>query len=227
MLTSRFSSSDPIVAQILAPFESQGVGQAQFFTNAVDTETMGVDVVAAYTTDVGDGRLTITGAGNITKTEVQDTNIPQEMANIFTDGDLDAVRNTLFNREERNRLEDALPRQKGNISIKFERSTFHMTARANFFGDVKYKPTNNANDETFGAKVLFDLNVSIEVMPGTTVTVGANNLLNTFPDKHCNGLASPQNTCGNYSDGRFPYSRRVTQFGMNGGFYYARLGLRL
>ncbi len=227
VLTSRFSNSDPIVAQILAPFESQGVGQAQFFANAVDTETTGIDVVAAYTTEVGSGSLTITGAGNLTKTEVQDTNIPQEMANIFAGGDLNAVRNTLFNREERNRLEDALPRQKGNVSIKYERGGYRVTARANYFGNVEYKPTNDANDETFGAKVLFDLNVSYEVMPGATVTVGANNILNTFPDKHCNDLASAQNTCGNYSDGRFPYSRRVTQFGMNGGFYYARLGLRL
>ncbi len=137
------------------------------------------------------------------------------------------LRVTEVNREERNRLEDALPRQKGNVSIKYERGGYRVTARANYFGNVEYKPTNDANDETFGAKVLFDLNVSYEVMPGATVTVGANNILNTFPDKHCNDLASAQNTCGNYSDGRFPYSRRVTQFGMNGGFYYARLGLRL
>ena len=227
VLTSRFSNSDPIVAQILAPFESQGVGQAQFFTNAVNTETQGVDVVAAYTTVVGDGRLTITGAANVTDTEVTDTNIPQEMANIFADGDLNAVRNTLFNREERNRLEDALPRQKGNVSLKYERGQYSITARANYFGNVEYKPTNDANDETFGAKTLFDLNVSYEVRPGATLTVGANNILNTFPDKHCDDQASPQNNCSNYSDGRFPYSRRVTQFGMNGGFYYARLGLRL
>ena len=227
VLTSRFSNSDPIVARILAPFESAGVGQAQFFANAVDTETMGIDIVAAYTTDVGSGRLTISGAGNITKTEVQDTNIPQEMANIFAGGDLNAVRNTLFNREERNRLEDALPREKGNVSIRYERGGYSFTARANYFGAVEYKPTNDANDETFGAKVLFDLNVSYEVMRGATLTLGANNILNTFPDKHCDDQASAAANCGNYSDGRFPYSRRVTQFGMNGGFYYARLGLRL
>jgi hypothetical protein len=31
----------------------------------------------------------------------------------------------------------------------------------------------------------------------------------------------------NINFGRFVYSRRVTQFGMNGGFYYARLLLSL
>lgn len=227
VLTSRFSNSDPIVAQILAPFESQGVGQAQFFANAVNTETQGVEVVAAYTTDVGNGRLTVTGAANVTKTEVTDTNIPGEMADIFAGGDPEAVRNTLFNREERNRLEDALPRQKGSLSLRYKQNRIGVTARANYFGSVEYKPTNDANDETFGAKTLLDLNVSYEVTRGATVTVGANNILNTFPDKHCNNEAGPDNNCSNYSDGRFPYSRRVTQFGMNGGFYYARLRLRL
>ena len=45
--------------------------------------------------------------------------------------------------------------------------------------------------------------------------IGANNILNTFPDKHTKDA--------NISNGNFPYSRRVTQYGMNGGFYYARL----
>ena len=227
VLTSRFSSGNAIVAGILAPFESQGVGQAQFFANAVNTSTQGVDVVAAYTVPMESGRLTITAAANATSTEVTDTNIPADMARIFTGGDLNAVRSTLFNREERNRLEDALPRQKGNVGVKYDRGRVSVTARANYFGSVNYKPTNDANDETFGAKSLFDLSVSIGVTPQATLVVGANNILNTFPDKHCNNMASAQNTCSNYSSGRFPYSRRITQFGMNGGFYYARIRLRL
>ncbi len=227
VLTSRFSNSNPIVADILAPFASEGVGQAQFFANAVNTSTSGLDLVAALTTSVGPGDLTVTLAGNVTSTEVKDTNIPASMARIFTGGDLAAVRSTLFNREERNRLEDALPRQKGNLGLKYDVGTVTLTARANYFGPVSYKPTNMANDETFSAKTLLDLSASYEVTHQLELTVGANNALNTFPDKHCNNLAGPQNACSNYSSGRFPYSRRVTQFGMNGGFYYARLRLRL
>ncbi len=219
VLTSRFTDSDPIAAQILAPFAKLGVGQAQFFANAVDTETSGVDLVAAYTTPVADGRVTLTGAANLTKTEVTAINIPQSVADKFAGGNLNAVRETLFNREERNRLEDALPRQKGNVSVRFARSRYSVLARATFFGEIQYKPTNADLDETFGAKTLFDLNVTYEVVPGANLTVGANNVLNTFPDKH--------QKAGNISNGRFIYSRRVTQFGMNGGFYYARLALRL
>ena len=74
-----------------------------------------------------------------------------------------------------------------------------------------------ANDETFGAKTLLDVDLSCKVSSGIRLSVGAQNLLNTFPDEHQKDA--------NRSDGRFVYSRRVTQFGTNGGFYYARLSL--
>jgi hypothetical protein len=42
-------------------------------------------------------------------------------------------------------------------------------------------------------------------------------VLNTFPDK--------QTKDANISSGRFVYSRNVSQFGQNGGFYYGKLEL--
>jgi len=90
-----------------------------------------------------------------------------------------------------------------------------VTARANYFGKIYYKPTNPNNDEVFGAKTLFDLDIGYVVIPGLKLSAGGLNILNTFPDKH----QKPQNI----SNGRFVYSRRVTQYGMNGGFYYVRL----
>ena len=219
VLSSRFTNGDPTVAQILQPFENLGVNQAQFFVNAVDTETRGLDVVVAYTTDAADGKLTVTGSANLTKTEVLNTNIPQEMADIFSGGDLEGVRTTLFNREERNRLETALPREKGNLSLRYTRRNLSLFARANYFGAVEYRPTNSDNDETFEAKMLFDLNISFQIDPGVTIVVGANNVFNTFPDKH--------ELAANYSNGNFPYSRRVNQFGMNGGYYYVNLKVLL
>ncbi|GMQ80923.1 MAG: TonB-dependent receptor [Rhodothermia bacterium] len=219
VLSSRFTNSDPTAADILAPFARLGVSQAQFFANAVNTETKGVDIVAAYTTDAGPGTVTVTGAANFTKTEVTATNIPQKMADIFSGGDVEGVRTTLFNREERNRLETALPREKGNVSVRYSQGPISVLVRANYFGSIEYRPTNMNNDETFSEKVLLDLNVSYDVYPGATLTVGGNNILNTFPDKH--------QLAANRSNGRFIYSRRVTQFGMNGGFYYAKLSLKL
>ncbi len=112
-----------------------------------------------------------------------------------------------------------------NLGLKYERGPVTVTARANHFGSVHYKPTNEAHSETFGAKTLSDISASMDINSQVTLALGVHNVLNTFLDKHCNNMASAQNPCSNYPSGRFPYSGRVTQFGMNGGFYYARLHL--
>ncbi|RMH76301.1 MAG: TonB-dependent receptor, partial [Calditrichaeota bacterium] len=219
VLTSRFTNADPIVAQILEPFKKAGVNQAQFFANAVDTKTKGLDIVLAYNTRVGEGRLSFTASANFTDTEVDTTNVPPAMALIFAGGDINKVRKTLFNREERNRLEDALPHQKGAATLRYSQGRFSGMIRGNYYGKIFYKPTNPDNDEVFDAKVLVDLDLSYELVDGLRVSVGANNLFNTFPDPHTKA--------SNYSNGRFVFSRRVTQFGMNGGFYYVRTSISL
>ncbi len=224
VLSSRFSSTDAdiggIVSDLLLPFQAQGVSQAQFFVNAVDTETKGVDIVASYAIpELGPGDLTLSTAWNFTDTEVQRVNVPQSMADKFTGGDLDAVANILFNREEFNRLETALPTEKGILQARYAIPRWTFTGRWNYYGGVLYRPTDPANDEDFGAKSLFDLDVAFEFVPGATVVVGGTNIFNTFPDEH--------EKAANRSSERFPFSRRVTQFGTNGAFYYATIRLAL
>ena len=219
VLTSLFSNSNPIVAGILEPFSREGVSQAQFFANAVDTKTQGIDIVVSYATQMGVGTLDLSGAVNFTDTEVERINVPAEMAQIFAGGDLEAVRSTLFNREERNRLETALPREKLNLSARYTQGLFSLYGAAAFFGEIEYRPTNTDLDEDFGAKTIFDADLSYQIFPGVRLSVGGNNVFNTFPDEH---EKDP-----NIDRGRFPFSRRVTQFGSNGGFYYGRIRLTL
>lgn len=216
VLTSRFTDANPTFARILEPFKKAGVSRAQFFANAVDTRTNGVDIVAAYFTQLGRGRLDLTVSANFTDTKVLRVNVPKALAEQVLPGEsIEDVKNTLFNREEFNRLETALPRQKASFSAHYAVGRWGFTGRATFFGNVKYRPVNPANDEDFSAKTLFDIDIAYEFVKGVRFSFGANNLFNTFPDKH--------KKAANYSNGNFPFSRRVTQFGTNGGFYYARL----
>jgi iron complex outermembrane recepter protein len=220
VITSLFSAgNDTVVKRILAPFQSQGVTQAQFFTNSIDTRTTGVDLVAAYGRGLGRGTLTLTGSANFTKTEVLRVNVPQSMADTFRTN-LTTIRNRILNAEDRNRLEDGLPRSKGSLAARYGLGRFAGLARATYYGAIEYHPPGPpATDERFGAKTLLDVDVSYELRGGVRVAVGGNNIFNTYPD--------PQRDPINISFGRFVYSRRVTQFGMNGGFYYARLLLSL
>jgi iron complex outermembrane receptor protein len=224
VLSSQFRSADPIigavVSRLLAPFQRQGVTTAQFFTNSVDTRTIGLDVVVTHSRPLAGGTLSLIGSANFTKTEVERVNVPQAMANTFTTGNLPAVRGILLNREDQNRLEDALPRAKGGLTARYAHRRFTGLARGTYYGTIFYRhPNGPANDERFGGKALFDLDVSYELWGGVRVGVGGANIFNTYPDQQIHPT--------NISFGRFVYSRRVTQFGMNGGFYYARLQLNL
>jgi iron complex outermembrane receptor protein len=229
VLTSQFSSLPAVepnvairsrIAQILAPFQAQGVTTAQFFTNAVDTKTLGADIVLAYATALGGGTLSLTGSASFTTTDIERVNVPQAMADSFASGNLDTVRVRIQNPEDRNRLEDGLPRQKGSVQARWQRGRLGVLGRTTYYGSIEYHhPTNPANDEHFGAKTLVDLDLSYQLLDGVRLAVGGSNIFNTYPDQ--------QVKPANVSLGRFIYSRRVTQFGMNGGFYYARLALAL
>jgi len=215
VLTSQFPNSNPAVAALLAPFPS--VSQAQFFANAVDTDTFGLDLVADYSLRLQPGTLRFTASANFTKTKVIDVNVPASLVAAFADSDPAALQTYYFGRAARNRLEDAVPRQRATAAVSYNQGPLGALLRANFYGKVRYKPDLPENDEAFAAKTLFDADVGYEIMPSLRVSLGAENIFNTFPDKN----RKPANT----SFGRFVYSRNVSQFGWNGGFYYARLRL--
>ena len=226
MFSSRLSSNpddyteEPLrratteVAARLAPF--QGVSQVELFINAVDTATMGLDLVADYKLPVAEGVLGLTGAINFTRTEVQDFHVPDGLATALgIEDDPETARRLLFSGQERNRIEDLLPRQKGTVGASYGRGPLHTTTRARYYGSSYYVgyAEDGSEDETFGAKVLFDLEVGYRMASGLSLAVGAENLLNTYPDEN-------QHEANRYNE-QFIY--RPDQFGMNGGFYYLRL----
>lgn len=214
VLTSQFTNSNAIVDQILSPF--LGVSQAQFFANAVDTDTKGVDVVFDYSVDAGDGQLALTAAANFTSTIVKRVNIPPSLEQRFG-ADPAQLRTFFFGRLAENRLETSVPRQKGTAAMRYSINGLSALLRASYYGKVFYRPDNAMNDEVFGAKVLVDADLGYQITKNVLVSVGADNLFNTFPD--------PQTKDANISFGRFIYSRNVSQFGTNGGFYYGKLQL--
>lgn len=69
-----------------------------------------------------------------------------------------------------------------------------------------------------------DLSVGYELADHLTITVGANNLLDIYPDRAAQdlepGIEGDQN---NRSGGRFDWSRRAQQFGIGGRYLFARV----
>ncbi len=74
VLTGNFSRSDlPSDVQTAYPY----IDQAQFFSNAIDTRTKGIDVILSYSENVGPGKLTATLAGNYNDMEITKVNTSQ------------------------------------------------------------------------------------------------------------------------------------------------------
>jgi len=194
------------------------VTTAQFFTNSIDTRTTGVDLVAAYARGLGRGTLTLTGSANFTKTEVRRVNVPQSMADTFRTS-LTTIRNRILNPEDRNRLEDAMPRSKdrsrpATASVGSRGWLAHLLRRH------RVPPSDRPDSQRA-------LRGEDPVRLRSVVRAGSRRALCGRREQPVQHLSDRQVHAVNESFGRFVYSRRVTQFGMNGGFYYARLLLSL
>jgi iron complex outermembrane recepter protein len=76
--------------------------------------------------------------------------------------------------------------------------------------------------QTFEAKWVTDLDVAYKFNKSVKVSIGADNLFNTYPTKN---IASTTAFQGNDNLGIFPYSG-ISPFGSNGTFYYTKLSYK-
>jgi iron complex outermembrane receptor protein len=233
------------VNQILNTVDPQAtINSVQFFTNAIQTKTTGLDIVLADKFDLGHNvSITLSAAANFNNTKVT------EIKGSDVIESSPALKAKLFDRLERSRYESAVPKNKINLSGNFITPKWSVLIRAIRFGEVSYLnavdpnlPENNLPldiDQTFSAKWITDLSISYEIMPSLTFTAGANNLFDIYPDKaYIDPLNNENNLSGvpgagyttardNTSNGHFLYSRNVSQFGFNGRFAFAKITFAL
>jgi iron complex outermembrane recepter protein len=186
-----------------------GVLGVRFFTNAIDTQTEGFDIVADYAFDLGPGSLTLSAAYNKSDTEVThvDPNPPE----------LDAlgVDNVLFGVEERNTIETASPDDKVILTTQWVSERWSVLVRGTRWGEATrvfnfgggFEP-----EQTYGAEWGIDLDVEFAVTPQLSVAVGANNVLDEYPDLSSADISF---------FGNLPYDV-LQPITFNGAFYYLR-----
>jgi iron complex outermembrane recepter protein len=191
-----------------------GVAGGRFFTNAIDTRTLGVDVVANYGFAIGStGTLRLTGGYNY--------NVNRVLRVAPTPPALSAFQEVLFDRVERARIEVGQPKDNFSLSGVFNYNDLGFTLRTQRFGEVTSfgTPTDGSLDQTFGAKWITDVNASYTFGHRLTLTAGVDNVFDVYPD--VNNQGNPT-TAGNNNFGIFPYNQ-ISPFGFNGAFYYGRL----
>ena len=236
VLTNNFTGgNNATLTQLL---KDNGATAANFFTNAIDTRAKGLEAVISYRTIfAGVNKLRFTLAAIFIENEVKKgangSPIIKASDILINSGQL----GNYFNREDQSRIEVANPTSKGNFTTNFNHNKFGAMLRFAYFGKVTYldpaiNPANPAafplnaftdlretTDQEFSSKTVTDLSLSYDLAKSFTITVGANNIFDVYQDKHTHS--------NNVSAGRFIYSRRVQQMGVNGRYVFARVSFNI
>jgi iron complex outermembrane recepter protein len=204
--------SGTAVVTLLQRAGFNNVTSARFFVNGIDTRTRGYEIVGTYRVpEMGIGNLTLTAGFSRNRTTIT------ERAALPTLPGL-----TLFGRQESLRLTEGQPRTKLNLGFDWDSGIFGLTARANQFGTVLIPGVDAARDQVLGKQWVADLEARVKLMERIELAVGANNILDSYPDRVRAGLVGGQNYGLN---GYFlPYSS-FSPSGFNGRFVYGRVSL--
>ena len=184
------------------------------FTNAADTKTEGAEFVATLASNYGSlGRVDWSASGAYNKTTVTKLNqVPSQLGNV-----------ALLDQNALSILTTASPRIRVNVAGLWKKDNWTVNVRENYYGvasDYEIGDDGNYYKNTIDPKFITSVAVGNQVTKAWTVTVGANNLFNQYPDKKNPALLN--NLRANGDNGAVTQYANWAPFGINGGFYYAR-----
>jgi iron complex outermembrane receptor protein len=274
VLSSQFNRSNPLIQTILTNNGvDPSVNALQFWTNAVNTRTQGIDVVVTDKFNWAGGRVTLSIAGSFNNNKVvggiKTNSVIDDPVNNpgLTDASKNPANdlsNALFDRQQRSRLELAQPRSKINLQLGYEIGKWSVMLRSVRFGSIVLLNNVDPNainvstgvywndaapetDQTFSAKWTTDLVLTYRFNKTISVSAGAANLFDVYPDRiFIDSRNDPNNyynapvstslgtlkTQGGYNASRDLSNRGrllfpANQFGSNGRFLFARLNVDL
>ena len=181
-------------------------GDVNYFTNGFDTSTKGIDAVATYRTGFAGGSLNATLAYAYNKSKVTDFNP------------------LVISAAQRFNISNLPPKHRINASANWQLGDFQLNSRVNYFSS--WANQLEYPGQRFSGKATVDLDASYTFMDHFTLTVGANNIFDTYPDRIAPTTTNPVYALtDSLADGQI-YPRSGGPFGINGGFYYVRLRVK-
>ncbi|MEJ7739492.1 MAG: hypothetical protein WKF97_18875 [Chitinophagaceae bacterium] len=210
------NNTTPRVGKILDSLNHKDIDAVRFFTNAISTRTQGIDAVVTGTWPIRKSVVEVLVSANFTKTRVYGTT--QSAKNL---PDSVQYKDLLFNVEERGRIEQGQPRNKIILSAIYKTGKWEFATRAVHFGKVAsiYNGSDRSLDEVLSPRVNSGFRIAYSPKGWITVTAGAANVFNVYPNMLKNYI--------NSMDGILLYSGKAIQFGNNGRFYFVNLEFNL
>lgn len=212
-LDGNLDGSDP-VEQILI---NNGVLALQFFINAVNTKTNGVDVVFDYpNVSIGEGKFGANLAMNFNKNVIDG-----KVANpqVLEDNGYD-----IFNHREAMRITDSRPKSKVALGLNYDINKFNFSLNNTRFGEVTVASEDGTQDQVLSPKVVTDFVFGYEFSDKFNVSLNANNIFDVYPDILWDGTNGHPDLRS--AGGRFLYSSEVSQMGQLGTNYALKFTLK-
>ncbi|WP_343587876.1 TonB-dependent receptor [Flavobacterium sp.] len=223
-------------------FDLKGVERASFWTNGIDSETKGIDLVISQKYDViQDFTIRNDFAFSFNETKrVGDLHIPKSIV----DAGGEPYIYSFFPESSRVYLEEAIPKVKANLMTTFSIKKLDIYLRNSYFGKVTDPGATDVNLDGFSsvyehpeysAKLVTDLSLGYQINKHFRATIGVNNIGDVYPDRNNPATPAFTNTTPTLSPApstdltnanQFAYSRAVSQFGLNGRFGFARLSFK-
>ncbi len=178
-LTGSFVSTDAnLPADVKNAFAATGASQAQFFFNAFDTRTTGVEFTATYKLRTGNNSdLSLIAGGNFMETKILDVHLPGKL-NI-------SYLNTVLSPAERNRIEKQTPRHKINLQAVYRLDKLSFMVRPVYFGEVTSASALSANNffyQDYPPIWVTDVSLGYRFNSMFRITAGLENAFNEVGD---------------------------------------------
>ncbi len=182
----------------------------RFFTNGFDTETRGIDVVATYGMEIGNGNTDFTLSFNHTETSV---------VRVDTYTNPDGSTGTLLGGERILEQERGLPETRWNFTAN------HTVGDWRFLGRLNHNSGYYGTDNNIfvGDNVTLDVEMAYSFNDNYTITLGAQNATDEYPDEIF-GTLNGQPDLGSGSGSRYDQNSPI---GFGGGFYYIKFQYQL
>jgi iron complex outermembrane receptor protein len=192
----------------------------QTFVNGVKTSTSGVDFVATYNSDLGGiGHVDWSLSANYNKTKILSVALPPSGINQAA---------LLLDPSAQSNLTDTTPKFRATAGAYWTLGMFSVNLRESFYSKSSLlvaNPTSGLYTDrlTLKNKLVTDLEVGLQPRKFLKLSIGANNLFNTYPTKYPDAYRNQQ--YNNNSTGYITKYPTWSPIGINGGYYYGRVSV--
>ncbi len=166
VLSSQFAVTPEQAAQIVALGVpgANDISQVRFFTNDVDTETRGIDVVAAWRADWILGSTSLQAAVNFNRTDF-------------------ARRGLHVDAEAEHDIEKGVPGTRAVVTVRHTWNRLDLLVRARYYGEYENSlDASLATVQRFSREVTVDVEATGTFRNRYAVRLGVQNLLDNYPD---------------------------------------------